>query len=211
MNKFFGQDNPLWKGMSIVYDEFILNTLWLLCCLPIFTIGPATTAFYYAQINLVYRPDSIVSRDFFRSFRQNFKQGIFLGLPLTAIGLFLSLDVYLCYRSGKGIYTFFMVFFAIMFLLWAFVTLYAFPLLAKFDKKNREILPWAFVLSIKNIGLTILMLAVLAVGLWACHILMGLIFIMFGLVGRFHGTLMASILKPYLSAADGDVHEEEPV
>lgn len=184
--------------MGNIYDIFILNVLWLLCCLPIITIGPATTAFFYAMIQLVRGADSAPSKDFFHSFRQNFRQGITLGLPLTVIGVFLVIDISMCHRAGTGIYTFFMVFFFTLFLLWGFITLYSFPLLAKFDKRNKEILSWAFVLSMRHVGQTFLMLLVLAVGLWACHILHGLIFIVFGLVGEFQATLIAVILKPYL-------------
>ena len=53
---------------------------------------------------------------------------------------------------------------------------------------------------------TLLMLLVTAVGLWACHLLPGLILIVFGLAGRFHSVLLASILKPYLP--DPDIDEE---
>ena len=190
--------------MGNIFDIFVLNILWLLCCLPIFTIGPSTTAFFYAMLRLVRGEDLSASRDFFHSFRQNFRQAITLGIPLTAIGIFLWIDVSMCRRAGTGIYTFFMAFFFILFLLWACITLYAFPLLAKFDKKNSEILSWAFVLSIRHIGQTVLMLLVLAAGLWACHILHGLIFIAFGLIGEFQATLIASILKPYLPSVTED-------
>lgn len=193
--------------MGRIFDVFVLNVLWLLCCLPVFTIGPSTTAFFYAMINLVRGEDHSVSQDFFHSFRQNFKQALLLGIPLTAIGAFLALDISMSYHAGTGIYTFFMVFFGVIFLIWAFVTLYAFPLLAKFDKKNTEILVWAFTLSIKHLGKTLFMLFVLAVGLWACHILIGLIFIVFGLVGEFQAVMIASILKPHLPK----VHEEDEV
>lgn len=42
------------------------------------------------------------------------------------------------------------------------------------------------------------MVFALALGLWACHLLPGLIFIAFGLVCRFQTGLMLKILKPYL-------------
>lgn len=204
MNRFFNQDNPFWNGMERIFDVFVLNILWLVCCLPIVTIGPATTAFFYALIQLLRGENGYISRDFFRSFRQNFRQGILLGVPLTAVGAFLALDITLCYRSGTGIYTFFMVFFAVLFLFWAFLTLYSFPLLAKFEKTNREILIWAFTLSIRHAGRTLLMLAVSALGLWACHILSGLIFIAFGLTGWFTASQMVLILKPCLPAVCTD-------
>lgn len=198
MSRFFNQDNPFWAGMERIFDVFVLNLLWLLCCLPIVTIGPATTAFFYALIQLLRGENGYISHDFFRSFRQNFRQGVMLGLPLTAVGAFLVLDITLCYRSGTGIYTFFMVFFAVLFLFWAFLTLYSFPLLAKFEKTGKEILIWAFTLSIRHAARTLLMLAVFAAGLWACHILSGLIFIVFGLTGWFIASQMVRILKPYL-------------
>jgi uncharacterized membrane protein YesL len=206
MNKLFNLDNPFWNSMDKVFDLFIANVLWLVCCLPLFTIGPSTAAFYYVLVNMARGEDGVISRDFFRSFRQNFRQGVGLGLLMTAVGIFLAVDIRLCYRSGTGIYTFFMVFFAVLFLLWASLALYSFPLLAKFEKKNSEILVWAFLLAMGHPVQTLLMLLVTAVGLWACHLLPGLILIVFGLAGRFHSVLLASILKPYLP--DPDIDEE---
>ena len=198
LDKLFRADNPFWNGMGRIFDVFVLNVLLLLCCLPVFTIGPALTAFFYAMINLVRGEENSISQDFFRSFKQNFKQSVFLGIPLTAIGIFLAVDVTMSRRAGTGIYTFFMVFFAVVFLIWAFITLYAFPLLAKFDKSSKEIVIWAFTLSIRHLGRTLLTVLVLVFGLWACHILPGLIFIAFGLIGQFHAMMMDAILKPYL-------------
>lgn len=204
LDKFFNQDTPFWNEMGNIFDIFILNTLWLICCIPVFTIGPSTTACYYAAINLARGESSSVSRDFFRSFKQNFKQGVFLGIPLLLLGLFLVTDIRMCYRSGTGIYSFFMVFFAVIFLFWMFTVSYAFPLLAKFDKKNKDIVIWAFVLSIKNLGRTLLMIVVLVFGLWVCHILTGLIFIVPGLIITCHSRLFASALKAYLPGASND-------
>lgn len=205
MGKIFNAETPFWQAMERIFDIFILNSLWLLCCLPVFTAGPSTTAFYYAMLNMVRGEDTSVSKDFFHSFKQNFKQGLFLGIPLTAIGIFLFVDIRMCYHSGTGIFTFFMVFFAVIFLFWAFITLYSFPLLAKFEKKNLEIVVWAFMLSIKHILRTLLMLLIIAFGIWVCHIMPGLIFIVPGLVVEFHAVIMAAILKSYLP----DVHIAE--
>ena len=54
------------------------------------------------------------------------------------------------------------------------------------------------------------MIIVLALGLWACHILPGLIFIAFGLICRFQAASILTILKPYLP--DVPIEEElEPL
>lgn len=208
-DKIFNSDNPFWRGMGRIFDVFELNVLWLLCCIPIFTIGPSTTAFFYAMINLIRGEEGYLHKDFFRSFRQNFKQSTLVGLALMAVGGFLAVDVYIAHKSGTGIYTFLMVFFAIIFLLWAFVTLYTFPLLAKFENSTKNTLIFAFTLSIRHFPQTLLMLLVLVVGLWLCHLLPGLILIAFGLVVEFQSTLLAAILKPYLPAQESLEPEEE--
>lgn len=207
MNKLFNLDNPFWNSMDKVFDLFIANVLWLVCCLPVFTIGPSTAAFFYVLVNMARGEDGVLSRDFFRSFKQNFRQGVGFGLLMAAAGIFLAVDITMCYRSGTGVYTFFMVFFAVLFLLWASVALYSFALLAKFEKKNTEILVWAFLLAVGHPAQTFLMLLMTALGLWACHLLPGLILIAFGLVGRFHSVLLAAILKPCLP----DINTDEDV
>ena len=197
-NKVFDVHNPFWQSMGTVFDLFILNTIWLICCIPVVTIGPATTAACYALIQRARREDISITKDFFHSFRENLKQGILLGLLITLTGAFLAFDIYLCRRSGTGIYTFFMVFFGIVFIFWAFTALYSFPLLAKFERKNTEIIIWAFTLSIKNLSMTLTMLFVIIAGIWGCHIIPGLIFIVPGLCTQFCATIFASILKPFL-------------
>lgn len=196
--KIFNMNNPFWQGMGRIFDACLLNILWLLCCLPIVTIGPSTTAFYFAMINLVRGEEIYVSQDFFRSFRGSFRQSMRASLVLMPIGAFLALDVYICYKSGTGIFTFLMVFFAILFVLWSFVTLYTIPLVAKFDNTLKNTLIRAFTLSIKNFSQTLMMLFAVVLALWLCHLLPGLVFIVFGIVCEFHSTLFAVILKPWL-------------
>ncbi|MBQ6393347.1 MAG: DUF624 domain-containing protein, partial [Eubacterium sp.] len=48
--KVFNADNPFWQIMDTVFDLFVLNTLWLVFCIPVITIGPSTTAAFYALI-----------------------------------------------------------------------------------------------------------------------------------------------------------------
>lgn len=212
--KIFNINNPFWRGMGRIFDAFILNVLWLLCCIPVVTIGPATTALYYAMINLVRGEEIYIAQDFFRAFRRSFKQSLIAGLLLMAVGAFLALDIYIAYKSGTGVYTFLMVLFFIFFVLWCFVTLYTIPLVAKFDNSLKNTLIWAFTLSIKNFSQTLMMLFAVALALWLCHLLPGLVFIAFGVVCEFHSTLFAVILKPWLpkpATAEEDEDSEDGV
>ncbi len=224
--RFFNSDNAFWRGMGRVFDAVELNILWLVCCIPIVTIGPSTAAFYSAMITLIRGEESYVYRDFFLAFRHKFRRNMGAGLLITALGVFLALDVYICRKSGLGIYTFMMVFFAVMFVIWAFVALYSFPLLGKLDGRLRDIFLLAFTMSIKHLSQTLMMLFVTVLAVWLCHLMPGLIFVAFGVVCEFQSTMFAVMLKPWLpklehaedddldreaeDAAGEEVWEEEP-
>ncbi len=199
-NKLFNVNNPFWKSMDTVFDLFILNALLLFCSIPIFTIGPALSAFHFTLIQKSLGEEGTVFNDFFRSFKRNFKQGVFLGLPMTLVGAFLIFDIYLCRKMGTGIYSFFTFFFLVILIFWFFILLYLFPLLGKFEGTNRELLIWAFTLSVSKLPYTFLMSLVTVACLWICRIIPGLIFIIFGLIGQFQAPILTSIFKPYIEA-----------
>lgn len=196
--RFFNGANPLWTATGRLFDMTVLNVLWLLCCIPIFTIGPSTAAFYYAAMTLVRGEETYVSSDFFRSFRRDFWRNVKVGLLVTLVGVFLAADVYLAYKAGGGIYTFFMVFFFILLLVWAFVALYIFPLLAKFDNSIRNTLIRAFTLSIRHFPQTAIMLFLTVVSCWLCHLAPGLVFVVFGILMEVEATILCAIFKPWL-------------
>jgi uncharacterized membrane protein YesL len=198
MDKFFNDSNPFWTAMGIIFDVFILNFLWLVCCIPVFTIGASTTAFYYVMIDIVSGKSPYIAKRFFKSFKENFKQGVLLGLIVILTGTFLAADIYLCYKSSAGIFSFFLFFFGIIFIFWCFTTLYLFPLLSKFDKSTKEIFILAFTMSIRHFPRSFIMLIGAILGIWLCHLFAGFIFIAPGLAVMLQTAVLLPILKPYL-------------
>jgi len=207
-DRLFNSENPFWQAMGRLFDLTELNLLWLLCSIPLVTIGASTTAFYYATLALVRNEESTPLKDFFRSFRRNLKQGTLMGLLLAVSGGFFALDVYLARQAGPGIFTFFMVLFAVLFLLWACITLYAFPLLAKFDNTIGKTLLLAFTLSLRHLPQTALMLAAAGIALWLCHLSPVFVFFIFGVLLEFQSPFLAVIFKPYLAKDDEETQDE---
>ena len=72
MGKIFNLDSPFVQFMSRVADLMWLNILFLLCCIPIFTVGASTTAMYYVTLKMVRNEDSYITKSFIKSFKQNF-------------------------------------------------------------------------------------------------------------------------------------------
>ena len=91
MGQIFNLDNPVWRFMSRVADLVILNLMVMLFTLPVFTAGAAWTAMYFVTIRMVRKEERYVIKDFWRSFKQNFKQATLIWLlALVAIGVFVG-------------------------------------------------------------------------------------------------------------------------
>ena len=93
MSSIFNLDAPIWEFMGEIADVVVLSLLWWICSLGIITIGASTTAMYYVLGKKVRQETTYVVKDFFKSFKQNFRQSVPLTL-MTIIG-YISLFIYL--------------------------------------------------------------------------------------------------------------------
>ena len=120
-----------------LFDTLMLGILWLLCSIPLVTVGVSTTALYYAVTHSVKADDGYASTMFFRSFRRNLKQGILLWIGLVAVFVLMRLNtgILMAKTSGNfglamiGFYTAVMVYLAVM-------ACYMFPALSRFEMRT---------------------------------------------------------------------------
>lgn len=88
--------------MSELADLLILSLMWILCCLPVVTIGPATVALYYVTLKKLKKQDDVgIFRLFRRSFRDNWKVTAIIGIASTALGLLLYFSLR-SYADAQG-------------------------------------------------------------------------------------------------------------
>ncbi len=89
--KFFSVDGAFYRFMSTLWDVIKLNFLWILFSLPIVTFGAATVAAFSVTNKMVEDKEGYVAHQFVKAFRENWRQGI----PLGLLFLFTSNVVYL--------------------------------------------------------------------------------------------------------------------
>lgn len=96
MNEAFKLEGPLYRIADTFCGLVWVGILWLLCCIPIVTIGTSNTAAYYAVAKAVRAQNGKVTQEFFRSFRSNLKDGCFVqGIYL----IFVVLAGWNCYQG----------------------------------------------------------------------------------------------------------------
>jgi len=93
MSGFFNLENPVFQLLGKVCDMLFVSVVYIVLCLPIVTIGPANTALYYAIVKVIRRERGYIFREFFRSFKLNFKRGAIVGILLTLAMIILGFDI----------------------------------------------------------------------------------------------------------------------
>lgn len=68
----FNPENFFWKRMSNFADVLVLSLLWLVCSIPVFTVGAATAALYDAASRCVRGGENGPWSRFFHTFRREF-------------------------------------------------------------------------------------------------------------------------------------------
>ena len=90
----------------------ILGLITVIFCIPVITIGASLTAAFYAGMKLVKDEENYVFKDFWKSFKTNFVQGLLVELIMGVIGLLLFFDIRACaywaFSSGSMAGTIFM-------------------------------------------------------------------------------------------------------
>ena len=165
--KFFSYESKFSQLLLKLCNACMLNVLWFVCSLPIVTMGAATTALYYACLKIVRDEDSHVAAQFFRSFRQNFRQATQIWLILLGCGLFLGLDGYILYHlrlTSAGtmgvIWTLALAVVIAAAVVLVIVLEHVFPLLASVENTNKAMLKNAFLIGTHFLFATILVFAV---------------------------------------------------
>ena len=145
----------------------LLNLLWAVCSLPVFTIGASTTALWYASLKVVRGQEYNAGALFFRSFKQNFKQATQLWLILLSAGILLGGDIWILLHLRAGTTGTPAVFWTLLLapviaasVVFVIVLLWVFPLLASVDNTNTAMLKNSFLIGTHYLFATIMMFAI---------------------------------------------------
>lgn len=135
MSEFFNPDNPIMRLITKIANSVYLNILWLICSLPVVTIGASTTSLFYVTLKMAKNEEGNLTAAYFRSFKENFRQATKIWLILLAAGIVFALDGYIFYhmRFENVLWTIGTAIFLVALAAYAIILMYIFPLLARFD------------------------------------------------------------------------------
>ncbi len=165
MSRTFQPESDFMSGFSKAVDTVILGFLWLVCCIPVFTVGAASSALYYGFHKAIRQDRGYPLKTFFRAFRDNFKQAT--GIWLMVL-VFLTLSGFTCYllllMLGKMPMAGFMLSMGVVILAFTLMwCLYLFPYQSRFQNTWVSVIKNSILLMIANIPRSILLLILFVV------------------------------------------------
>lgn len=168
MSRFFNPDNPVMEFIAKIFDLVILNLIFIFSCVPIITIGASTSALSYVTLKMVRGEDPYIWRNFWKSFRQNFKQGTLVWIFSILIFIFLGMDFYIINSQNTSLFA------VVRILLWIVcavalsVFLYVFPVISHFVCTTKHALKNALLMTFGHLPYTLMMLALAGLLLFLC-------------------------------------------
>ena len=203
LDRIFNVDNPVFRAINTIGKIFLLDMLWLICSIPIFTMGASTTALIYACMK-IKDDEGYVTSNFFKSFKENFKQSTAIFLIYLVVGIVLAADFILgnqvenrnfglALQIGAGVI-------AIPYFL---SLLYVFGVQSRFVNPVKSTIRYAFFMSLRNMKTTIQMAILMILFVWVntTVLLANFLSLIYGvgLMGYFFSFYYRQAFKKYLN------------
>lgn len=203
MGGFFNINSPFFRFMSKLFDLIVLSLLWVLCCIPIVTIGPATAALYYSVVKSIRKDRGYATKEFFKGFKMNFKLGAISGVLLLLLGFVMSVNINYAKSLGTSFGTFLWYLYWVLTILLVMTAMYVYPVLSRFTVTFKNLFKLSFFFSIRHFLTTIVTLVLVAIGGLLAFLsgLMALVFVP-GVCTLLSSYLMERVLKRYTPEAE---------
>lgn len=206
MNTLFSLDSPLGQKLTLMSNLVLLNLLWILCSLPVVTLGASTSAMYHVIFLYITHQDDAVVKPFFKAFASSLKQATPVWILHLLVGVMLVAEAfYLSQDASDGL----KLLFGVIVLFFLAVGGYLYPLMGRYDTTGTQALWNSLALTLRHpvtsfflsgvraaIGLGMLLYPALA---WKTAVFWTLIG--FSLVAYLMGLMLIRVFSQYTTTA----------
>ncbi len=149
------------------WNLIVVNMLYLVFCIPIVTIGPATAAHTKIMRNYAREEHAFIWGDFFETFRKNFKQAFIYSVVDFFVTAFLLFDSYVLLQQTKQM-NFVMIALSmaaifLTFTVWTFMRYYIYNMMITFRLTFKQLIKNAFIFCwagfFRNLFITLILAA----------------------------------------------------
>ncbi len=164
----FNPDSPFFQFMNSLAAFIGLNLIFLITCLPIFTIGPALTALYTVTMKEARKEGGYIFSTYFKAFKENFRQSAAAFLIQLVLALVFLFNAHFWGGQNTVLGNALMFVMTALLVVLALTFLYCYPLMARFENSVRQSMKNAFLIAVTHPKSTLGLAGILAVCLFFC-------------------------------------------
>lgn len=208
--KLFNLDSGLMRSLSKFTDCICLSLVYFVSCIPIITVGAASTALYYTVHKVLRHDRGYLFRDYLSSFRSNFRQVTPVWLAAAVIGGVLGADFYISSYYAKAENYFFALTVVVLLgiTMWFAWVSYLFPYMARFENTRRQSMKNAILMAIAHLPMTFLLLVMTALSLFVVFLAPFLLFLFPAVYAWLQSYILERVFRKYMSEEDKAKEEE---
>ncbi len=167
----FNPEGPFFEFMNTLAAFIGLNIIFLITCLPVFTIGPSLTALYTVTLQESRKESGYVFSTYFKAFKKNFPQSAAAFLVQLALSFIFLFNVVFWGKQNTVLGNAVLLVITLLVILLVFSFLYTFPLMARFQNSLKQTLKNSVAIAISNPKTTLPLLGIQAVFALACTVI----------------------------------------
>lgn len=174
MNGIFSIDGPVGRFLSRFTDLLTLSVLWIVCSLPLVTLGASTTALYTMTLRIVRNEEGKISDGFFQAFKDNFKNATVIHLILVILIFLTGFYVMAVGALPEKMQTFFYGASLLFILMLLMEIQFVYPVQARFENTVWNIMKIAWMMAAGHLPVFLLTVLVTGLPVWTILLNTGL-------------------------------------
>lgn len=156
----FRYDSKFWGTVGVIGDMVVINILYILSCIPIITVGAATSALYAVMRKMAKKEEGYIVKGYMKALRENLKKstGIWLIFLLLFSLIYGDLKIVKNTFDSSNTQSIAMGFFLVSFLLAVAICVFALVLQSGYENTVKNTLKNATILMLAQLPWTVVIL-----------------------------------------------------
>lgn len=202
-------NNRFTEGISKLTDILLIGFYFLVCSLPIFTIGASATALYYAIHKSIFKGRGYTT-EFFHSFKDNFKQSTLSWIVFVILFTVLGGDIYITRTmlTADNPLAAASIFFTVLLIFTIAWAIYHFAYIARFENGFKDSFKVSAIIMFANLGWTFALIAVVIILAILVYRFLVLFVFMPGIAACAIHPILERVFRKYMTEEDLMKEEE---
>lgn len=192
-------------GAGKIFDVLLLNVLFIICSLPIITMGASFTALYYTASENIREGKGYAAQAFLKAFGKNLFPSVFLWAAIVICSFLMHLNLgIVSAETGGNLRIFLFMFYAVCAALIVGIACYAFPVLSRFEMNVGWIIKVSIYMVFRYIGQTMGCVLMVGISGWLILKIPFLLFIIPSVMAVLSTYILEPVLKKHYPKEAGE-------